>query len=187
MFESCAIACVTWSHCIKMFHNICLNSRSTSLRQWWVRWRNGSAFSHWMEWHPANLPCLPHSGSDFLLTEALLGNINIIQEPKNLMLMGVSMMECFFLQIQRTPHGRLGPLGVKNAWHVWEHDCYQVRYNILMMGAICLMFNRRMFRMAGDVWGEYDQEGVRFTLLTREKVGRYQVSCFIYHARHNIV
>jgi len=32
----------------------------------------------------------------------------------------------------------------------------------------------RMFRMAGDVWGEYDQEGIRFTLLTREKVGRYQ-------------
>jgi len=32
----------------------------------------------------------------------------------------------------------------------------------------------RMFRMAGDVWGEYHQEGVRFTLLTREKVGRYQ-------------
>ena len=37
----------------------------------------------------------------------------------------------------------------------------------------------RMFRMAGDVWGEYDQEGIRFTLLTREKVGRYQVSRFI--------
>ena len=36
----------------------------------------------------------------------------------------------------------------------------------------------RMFRMAGDVWGEYDREGIRFTLLTREKVGRYQVSRF---------
>ena len=33
----------------------------------------------------------------------------------------------------------------------------------------------RMFRMAGDIWGEYDQEGISFTLLTREKVGRYQV------------
>jgi len=32
----------------------------------------------------------------------------------------------------------------------------------------------RMFRMAGDVWGEYDREGIQFTLLTREKVGRYQ-------------
>ena len=42
-----------------------------------------------------------------------------------------------------------------------------------------LTHNGRMFRMAGDVWGEYDQEGVRFTLLTREKVGRYQVCCFI--------
>jgi len=32
----------------------------------------------------------------------------------------------------------------------------------------------RMFRMAGDVWGEYNQEGVRFTLLTRDKIGSYQ-------------
>ena len=37
------------------------------------------------------------------------------------------------------------------------------------------MDGRRMFRMAGDIWGEYDQEGISFTLLTREKVGRYQV------------
>ena len=37
----------------------------------------------------------------------------------------------------------------------------------------------RMFRMAGDVWGEYNQEGIRFTLLTREKVGRYQVCPFL--------
>ena len=35
----------------------------------------------------------------------------------------------------------------------------------------------RMFRMAGDVWGEYNQEGVRFTLLTRDKIGSYQVTC----------
>ena len=34
----------------------------------------------------------------------------------------------------------------------------------------------RMFRMAGDVWGEYNQEGVRFTLLTRDKIGSYQVT-----------
>ena len=30
--------------------------------------------------------------------------------------------------------------------------------------------------MAGDVYGEWTEQGVDFTLLTRDKIGKYQVS-----------